>query len=985
MKKSLPLLLFLSISSFAEESAVLGIPQLAEATPDTQVVDPYLASGKSGPIPLRVQEGQAGIALQRDGLFGTDLAIWNPPSRYEDLKPYLVDAGFNWFRFPNGSLSNEYHWNGTGKYDSTGVWSPDSKTWSPGFLGETLWRGTTKDNYGFKRASHLVDGDSTTMWWGAIFDPIDPPWFVVDLKEAKSVDSVQIQFGALKAKSFQLMAWDHPEAPYPYPHQLHDNHWLSISGTHFPAKSARYWGVKFMPSQISSEGVQVAEFRLYSQGAEQTMNHPDASIQSMAWGISTRQGDFARTDWTGIKWHFEEFMNYIKDIPQSRAVICVNVATGTPEEAAAWVKYANIDKKYQIRDWQIGNENDGQWEEAGPLSARQYAAKFIRYALAMKAVDPSIRIHGPLHSTDEFLIKGDGLHTGKSWMERFLITIGEAEKLHGKKLLDAVDFHTYPYWKAHGVDAAPMVRASSRPGPMMDTLTRWMNTHLENGAERQVHLSEFSSTVIGSAQTLSAVQATSVTHLFAQFIQRFANRGHALAWDTYGGLQKGPDESQGSLRMADPMSAGQWSSWVNYHPSAQYYGLYLAFEHWTRQGYRVTPVSVPDSAIRAFALSQGDSLSVLLFNMAEQSVPVRIHREKKTQLPLQIFRFSGDNFKWNGTDASAHAVPGMGPWSNRSKANDSADITIAPLGIALVKWGAKPQGKNKVEPLHMALEKEILEAGDTLRFWSTIRQREGSILKANLSAGSLFQGEILPADKQFGGELEGFSVTIPIAKEAKPGRQEIILQVEGIDGKMMKTSIPFRIRGKFRTTQLFTDFDKAEVVNYPYAHGSNSTSIEANLQVGNPPLGAHLRMDFKVEQPKEQSWPNFAGIHFIVPDSFVKEEGVAGIVFDYATTHSNENGYFELLAPSTVVKDYDEYVIHLRNTHGNWVRDTVLWSDMKQEGWGKAEGPLQSEEVRELEFRARVEGRGSIRVDNIFFLAEEGKEIPMPQAMRRLR
>ena len=82
-------------------------------------------------------------------MLGADLAIWNPPSRYYDMTKALVTSDYSIFRFPNGSLSNDYHWNGAGKYDSTGLWIPSDTSWAPGFLGETIYRGTTKDNYGF--------------------------------------------------------------------------------------------------------------------------------------------------------------------------------------------------------------------------------------------------------------------------------------------------------------------------------------------------------------------------------------------------------------------------------------------------------------------------------------------------------------------------------------------------------------------------------------------------------------------------------------------------------------------------------------------------------------------------------------------------------------------------------------------------------------------------------------------------------------------
>ncbi|HEY6126213.1 MAG TPA: hypothetical protein VIV63_16285, partial [Steroidobacteraceae bacterium] len=69
--------------------------------------------------------------------------------------------------------------------------------------------------------------------------------------------------------------------------------------------------------------------------------------------------------------------------------------TGTPEEAAAWVNYANKVKRHNIRYWEIGNENYGTWEadnNTRPHDPVTYATRFKEYWLQMKAVDPTIKI-----------------------------------------------------------------------------------------------------------------------------------------------------------------------------------------------------------------------------------------------------------------------------------------------------------------------------------------------------------------------------------------------------------------------------------------------------------------------------------------------------------------------------------------------------------------------------------------------------------------
>jgi alpha-L-arabinofuranosidase len=92
--------------------------------------------------------------------------------------------------------------------------------------------------------------------------------------------------------------------------------------------------------------------------------------------------------------NFDAFANVAKQTG-AQAFITVNYGSGTPEEAAEWVRYSNITKGYGFRYWEIGNENYGPWEydlQARPHDPYTYAVRAKQYIQAMKAIDRTIKI-----------------------------------------------------------------------------------------------------------------------------------------------------------------------------------------------------------------------------------------------------------------------------------------------------------------------------------------------------------------------------------------------------------------------------------------------------------------------------------------------------------------------------------------------------------------------------------------------------------------
>lgn len=104
----------------------------------------------------------------------------------------------------------------------------------------------------------------------------------------------------------------------------------------------------------------------------------------------------------------DEYIAWCRKI-HAEPFICVNMGTGTAEEARNWVEYCNgtegsrwADRRiknghkepYGVRLWGLGNEIGGNWELGYCDTADDYVKKAREFAMAMKQADPEIQLIG---------------------------------------------------------------------------------------------------------------------------------------------------------------------------------------------------------------------------------------------------------------------------------------------------------------------------------------------------------------------------------------------------------------------------------------------------------------------------------------------------------------------------------------------------------------------------------------------------------------
>jgi len=940
-----------------------------------------LSSMMGAATPVHVD--QPGLAIRPAPLGGFPLCVWNDSSLFGLLRPGLREAGAHLFRYPNGSLSNEYHWNGQGHFDGDSVWVASDSSWNKGFMGETRHRGTSKSSYGFVRASLICDGDTDTYWQSQADHPDAPGWFDVDLGAARSYDSMELWLGALRPDSVQVLKWTGAAGVYPPPHQQWTG-WTEIGrfpttahdGFGLASGTARYLAVR--PIGNPPHGWQVREFKLYKTGVARTVNSPSQSAQTQVVATSANSGILQRSDYQH-NWDFQTFMEWIKKDPGADPMVCVNYGTGTAQEAAAWVRYANKVRGYGIKRWQVGNEMSGTWEEGGPVDARQYAMRYLKYAKAMKSVDSSILVYGPVYASANFVQDASGNFDGRSWMEGFLKIVDSAEKQDAARYLDGVDFHTYPYWFSDTPDRAAMFASCDGNGAQFDSLIALMGRSIASPESREILMTEYNTSTVNSSVEQQAAGGAAAGLQLAHFIQRFGNRGGAVLWDLYEGGGTGPDGTFGTLAAFNKPASGATSN-LGYPPNASFWPMRTLLREWLDPDGGDTLIPVDSSAgVRLFAVRNHGRVSVVGFNRGPDSASVTMD---PTLFPRgEILSWGEGEYRWNGTSANAWAFPNNGPSGRQIPSPWNGTFKIPPFGMGLVRAAATKQESPR--DAHIFSTRRNLMMGDTLWVsgWATSPGRR--LTGARWSTGST-GGALTTTDGAWDASVESWTLALPTASLGEGSWNLVLsLAVEGMDS--LRDTLAVKVDGSLRQTLLISDFDNKKIATSwnskwsQFGSGDTGTVFDMVVDSTNGLGSTYLHATTHIEQPGDLGYTNFVSTAFPIPASVFTDStrNLMGIAFDYRASNSSPTGGFRLLADSkqVVAPNYDVHAYSLPGTNGQWNHLVVLFSDLQQAGWGAAVGALDPTKLTKLEFRADGAGDVVLDLDNVYFVGTKGTGI----------
>ncbi|MEU4420855.1 cellulose binding domain-containing protein [Actinoplanes sp. NPDC024001] len=349
-------------------------------------------------------------------------------------------------------------------------------------------------------------------------------------------------------------------------------------------------------------------------------------------------------------------------------MIIANYGTGTAQEAADWVRYANITKDYDATYWTIGNENYGNghygsaWEadEHADKSPKEYAATVLAYAEAMKAVDPSIKIGAVLTMPGNWPDAIVGPGDAGSWNQEVLTRAGSA--------IDFVDVHWYP-------GGATPAETLTKPAQIQDAvhlLRQQIDRYAGANADRiRISMTETNVDIGRNTQPGALFLADVYSRLLAQgvFTVHWWNVHNGMGdvtevagqtdYDDFGLLSSGNCNADNTV-CQPPLNT----------PFAPYHALSLMGE-FTDAGDRFIGAGTDNPLVSAHAVRRANGeVAVLLINKDEtaaQSVALNYHGFTPASGTPVVASYT------NGADAVTTAPAGT-----------AATQTLPPYSISLV-------------------------------------------------------------------------------------------------------------------------------------------------------------------------------------------------------------------------------------------------------------------------------------------------------------
>lgn len=429
------------------------------------------------------------------------------------------------------------------------------------------------------------------------------------------------------------------------------------------------------------------------------LRYPSGLITDLFhWETGNVHGEVkkAETGWT-------DFLDVCErtGISPSLAQIGINYGTGTPEEAAAWVRDANIVRKLGIRNWEIGNEiwlqsepdlhgstlPDGTVLPGKPNDPVTYGKESARYIQAMKRVDPTIQI---------------GVHTnGDPFSSKLYGAMKEAGAVP-----DFVIYHAYPCGPESS-DIATLTHSKRFFGETVASLRNELERNFGPEADGiELFFNEFNATYQAGKQTASLINGLYMADVIGAAM---GNGVENVTWFLYRQADAGvtffgnnKDMLYGWRRARTMIGKPSWYGdiqLIGVETNDKYPTFYMAklINRFLREGDDVLAVETPDFLLTPYATAGKDgSVRVMLINKSADTAydADLLVGGGSMNGPAHLFWYGPENDAANATGEGNPDVT----ITTASFDATSRGLTIPPLTAVLVLLNPKEPLPVRPEP-----------------------------------------------------------------------------------------------------------------------------------------------------------------------------------------------------------------------------------------------------------------------------------------------
>jgi alpha-N-arabinofuranosidase len=318
------------------------------------------------------------------------------------------------------------------------------------------------------------------------------------------------------------------------------------------------------------------------------------------------------------RYNFDQWATFARSQHETM-LVHVNYGTGAPSEAGAWVRYANLDKHYGVRYWEVGEEEYGDGalgftfepdgHPASQHSAEGYATNALAFIKAMKAADPGIQIGVPVLATDATSTRYYG------WDATVLKKLGS--------YIDFVDEHWYPMF-TKGTDAA-VLATPSEIAPNFAALQQLL-TKDGDGHHISIQVGETNSEAQGYPQTSSLTNALYLAETVPALL---ANGAQTVDWwALQSGIQGDDSTGVGDLGLLssgsqDCLPASNLCAPPVDTPYPDYYAMELV-STLAGPGARLVAATSPAGTVNVHAAVRPDGRLVVLFANTDPAQPASV-------------------------------------------------------------------------------------------------------------------------------------------------------------------------------------------------------------------------------------------------------------------------------------------------------------------------------------------------------------------------